>query len=178
MLRAMRQNAGREMGDMDAPPIGSEIEFGNNGRKKSMFGSTKGFRWSLNGSRSGPPGPSVVDEPVDDSAAVAPQKHIEPLVVSDAVAPTKADVKLKSWPIFNNSDADRDGLLSRSEFTNALQMFMYSEKEDALFNILTVEEIDEQYGLAGGDDGKDEVSASMFDVWVHKFRESTLEYHR
>jgi hypothetical protein len=87
---------------------------------------------------------------------------------------------LPTFSIFNNCDKNRDGLLSRSEFTNAMQMFMYAEKESELFDELSVEDIDDEWERAGGRSESDDVmlSPQMFDAWVVLFRSDYLEDRR
>lgn len=90
-------------------------------------------------------------------------------------------------PIFNNCDANRDGVLSRSEFTNAMQMVMYSQKEAKMFNELTDVDIDKEFLIAGGLDAiqqgqlfldEGEITEPMFVEWMPTFKATTLTRRR
>lgn len=118
--------------------------------------------------RAGPPGPTVIEDN-DDFERLS----------STAKAPTEAEKSMATFPIFNRSDANRDGLLSRNEFADALQMFLHSEQEEALFASFTVEEIDEQFESAGGNEEEQvEITPAMFEAWLPKFRDGFLEHRR
>ena len=77
--------------------------------------------------------------------------------------------------LFRNCDANRDDLLSRSEFTNALQMIVYAEGDNSWFDDLTVDDLDQEFSLAlGGVSEDDMLGPDQFDKWLLGFRNGFL----
>lgn len=72
--------------------------------------------------------------------------------------------------IFRNCDANRNGVLSRSEFVAALQMACEANGRTQWFDALSADEIEQHFADATGDASSSEsVSYEQFTGWIHFF---------
>lgn len=117
----------------------------------------------------GVPGRSSVSAKIRRLSAM-----IAPTATSTAAATPKPPPKASAM-LFRNCDANRDDLLSRSEFTNALQMIVYAEGDNSWFDDLTVDDLDQEFSLAlGGVSEDDMLGPDQFDKWLLGFRNGFL----
>ena len=70
--------------------------------------------------------------------------------------------------VFIQCDTNEDGFLSRSDFTKAVEMVLDAEQEQAFFEELTVDLLDDEWDAAGGT-ADEEVSLEMFESWARLF---------
>ena len=132
MLSAMRSNAGRDEGDDDmmvvrgSPPPMRSVSSSKKPRAPVNGGGppaswNEDRSWFANPEGSVRPRGSVI-------ASIGFARRVSSIVAGKGSSKTPPAPK-RVHPIFNNCDANRDGKLSRSEFTNAVQMILYSQKE-------------------------------------------------
>lgn len=192
MNSAMRAHAGRHDDEDDDEPAGfkeasvKSVTFGHEPAAASPADKPPSPSRTVAASL-GPPSPTNGLRQSEFEAMGLGRKSLLRGSEYDASVKLAGSVSLT----FRQCDADQNGLLSRSEFTAAVQMVCTAAGQRQWYDELDDEELDTQFeaglsGVAGHKRSKEEEDAfsegqlneTMFDSWVATFRDGYLHDRR